>query len=604
MKDKNLLKTGVLSLLLAILFFNLYAVTAEASANKSSTVIAIDSPKINSDISTQSITVSGWAVSKNGIKQVKVYFDGKHVGNAKYGLKRADIKKAYPTYKNSSLSGYSLLLDMAQVSNGKHTITIEAIDNGGRATKVLRTINYKSSIPKVFVYNSLNLSTDLLSYTVQGWAISFAGIEKINVYLNGSLNGQALINGASPDVAKAFPEYPNSDKAKFAYTFDMRNLGSGVHIIKFEVIGKDGNKKTSTVNLNYNRPLPKIVIEKPALSESQTTSLLKVSGWVLSPSGIQNIGIYINDTLKVYGKTNVARQELSNFDRSYFDAVNGGFDYDIDIELLPIGKHELKIVSESFDGSTHTVKTYFNMIGVVEYVKYDNPLSYYVQRQFDKGSNKVHGRAGEATYEELTYYMDPGNFINDDAGKYMFLKLNYIEGILAEDLNKVLQGKGVLDSKGQAFIDAGKKFNINPIYLVAHSLLESGNGTSRLSNGVEVAKVKGLTVEPKVTYNVYGVGAHDNAAVVAGSEYAYEKGWFTVEEAIIGGAAFISEGYIQSDKYKQNTLYKMKWNFEVLWHEYATDIGWASKQTTRIKALVDMMDNPVLIFEVPVFSEK
>lgn len=201
----------------------------------------------------------------------------------------------------------------------------------------------------------------------------------------------------------------------------------------------------------------------------------------------------------------------------------------------------------------------------------------------------------------IKYYMNPNNFL-DDYGKYIFLNLNYMEGVTAENLNTILKGKGVLDGKGAVFLQAAKESNINPIYLVSHAMLETGNGTSQLAKGILVSSVEGKPVTPKVAYNMFGVRAIDSDPNKYGSEYAYTQGWFTVDAAILGGAKFISTGYINSDKYKQNTLYKMKWNVEVSWHQYATDIGWARKQIKNIKGLMEQCEGAKPVYEIPNFQ--
>jgi len=236
-----------------------------------------------------------------------------------------------------------------------------------------------------------------------------------------------------------------------------------------------------------------------------------------------------------------------------------------------------------------------------EYKNYQNTLQYYVNRQFTSGANVIYP-GGTPTLNDLTYYMNPANFIADDRGKYMFLKLNYRDGVAVEDLNTMLTNKGVLNAKGQAFLTAGQTYNVNPIYLVAHSLLETGNGGSTLAKGILVSSVDGKPVTPRVVYNMYGVGAYDIDADRCGAEYAYDHGWFTVDAAIIGGAEFIGKEYINSTR-KQDTLYKMKWDLVDIWHEYATDIGWAYKQTYVIKQLVAQTRSSVLYFEIPVYKQ-
>src|SRR5699024_11256103 len=60
------------------------------------------------------------------------------------------------------------------------------------------------------------------------------------------------------------------------------------------------------------------------------------------------------------------------------------------------------------------------------------------------------------------------------------------------------------------------------------------------------------------------------------------EGWFTPQDAIVGGAEFIGEKYISVG---QDTLYKMRWNpANPATHQYATDAGWAVKQTGNIRS--------------------
>ncbi|NBI08146.1 SH3 domain-containing protein [Senegalia massiliensis] len=180
---------------------------------------------------------------------------------------------------------------------------------------------------------------------------------------------------------------------------------------------------------------------------------------------------------------------------------------------------------------------------------------------------------------------------------YQFLVLSGSSGLDASQLNNILKGKGILEGKGAAFIEASRKYNINEIYLISHALLETGYGKSTLATGV---KVNG-----KIVYNMYGIGAYDSNPIGGGSQYAYNSGWFTPEQAIIGGAKFISEKYVNNPNYKQDTLYKMKWNPDSPGvHQYATDIGWASKQTRKIKELYELCDDYTLRFEIPKYGVK
>lgn len=208
-----------------------------------------------------------------------------------------------------------------------------------------------------------------------------------------------------------------------------------------------------------------------------------------------------------------------------------------------------------------------------------------------------------ATKADILPMVDPSRFVKGSPEYFQFLDLSKSAEVTGSELNKVLAGKGILNGMGQAFVDAGKEHGVNEIYLVSHALLETGQGKSLLATGVTVSEVNGKKVTPKKVYNMFGIGAYDATALKSGSEFAYEQGWFTPEKAIIGGAKFIGDKYVNHATYKQNTLYKMRWNPERPGsHQYATDIGWAVKQVYSISNLYNALDDYTLSFDVPSYK--
>jgi len=198
----------------------------------------------------------------------------------------------------------------------------------------------------------------------------------------------------------------------------------------------------------------------------------------------------------------------------------------------------------------------------------------------------------DAKAEDVEAYVNPNNLANQTQAMYQFVVLSKNAGISEIELNKLLEGKGILEGKADAFIKASKLYNVNEIYLVSHAILETGHGKSTLAKGVQY---NGRTV-----YNMYGIGAYDGEALETGSRYASEQGWFTPEDAIIGGAQFIGRDYINHPTYMQDTLYKMRWNPSApATHQYATDIGWAYKQTATIADLYSKLNSYTLYLDIP-----
>lgn len=190
---------------------------------------------------------------------------------------------------------------------------------------------------------------------------------------------------------------------------------------------------------------------------------------------------------------------------------------------------------------------------------------------------------GNATRDQVQEYVSPERTLDLE---HLILSLR--SGATEQEIGALLNGVGTLSGTEKAFYEAGKAYSVNEIYLIAHAFLESGYGTSLLARGVEVDGILGK----KTVYNMFGIAAYDGSAVQSASQYAYNQGWFTPEDAVFGGAKWIADNYVHNNSYDQNTTYKMRWNPSVLTttnrHQYATDIAWSRKianlMSTRYKS--------------------
>ncbi|MFH5896280.1 SH3 domain-containing protein [Clostridium perfringens] len=228
------------------------------------------------------------------------------------------------------------------------------------------------------------------------------------------------------------------------------------------------------------------------------------------------------------------------------------------------------------------------------------------------------------SYSEFEKYINPAKATN----KLQFLRIDKFRSVNVSGLSSRLSNKGVLTGQGQAFVNAAKAFNIDPIYLVAQCLHETGNGTSKLAKGVTITEIadesrpiyngNGQLVgyhmiklsKPVTVYNLFGIGAKDNSSVfpnralILGTTYAYNRGWTSIENAIKGAAEFVSLNYVHSSRYSQNTLYKMRYNQNVsnIWHQYATAPWYASSIADIMRSYQDLYLENNFTFDVPVFA--
>ncbi|NEU03996.1 MULTISPECIES: glucosaminidase domain-containing protein [Clostridium] len=243
----------------------------------------------------------------------------------------------------------------------------------------------------------------------------------------------------------------------------------------------------------------------------------------------------------------------------------------------------------------------------VEYIDYPFTLDDFVQSQSGKLIKFLRNSpfTSDGSLLNVKAFADSENLSLNSTQVYQFLSLKYIDGISPEVLNREINTKGIIKDKGSVFIEAGKTYDINPVYLNLHCALETGVGTSQLANGIDYKTPDGKTVK---VYNMYGIGAVDSDPINGGAKTAYEQGWTTPEKAIIGGAKWIGERYIHcsqvTDMDDKDTLYEMRWaigEYPSGWKQYATDVSWAYKQAARYERILSQCTSAKLKFQIPRF---
>ena len=138
---------------------------------------------------------------------------------------------------------------------------------------------------------------------------------------------------------------------------------------------------------------------------------------------------------------------------------------------------------------------------------------------FGKGKRSIFGRYkyGRAKIED-----DP--YANYDVKKN--------SGITAEKLNEAFKG-GILEGKGQAFIDAGNKYKIDPAFLAAITFAENGFGKNK----------SGILGSEEGKYNVF--------SMMDGRVYK------SVEENLDRAAKNLAENYVYDSSNVRDTVYKI-----------------------------------------------
>ncbi|MBP3920853.1 MAG: cadherin-like beta sandwich domain-containing protein [Bacilli bacterium] len=223
-----------------------------------------------------------------------------------------------------------------------------------------------------------------------------------------------------------------------------------------------------------------------------------------------------------------------------------------------------------------------------------------------------------ANYATVNYYMDPRLYLNPHY-IFMFEKLTYDANYQSIDQVKNILSSTKLGNydKNYAnyYIEAAKQYNVSPIHLASRTRQEVGTSTSVISG-------ESFSFNKKTysnLYNPYNIGAYSGAdnwkrglIWANGGEDGttkstyYNRPWNTLGKAIIGGAEFIADGYINNNQY---TGYLQKFNVQngqdkVGIHQYMTNVraplGEASTTYNNYKSF-GIIDKE-FVFAIPVYK--
>ena len=104
----------------------------------------LDAPNDNEVVKSKTLNVRGWALAGSGVKEVRVYMDGKDLGTVAYGANRADVNKAYPGYSSGDNAGFEGNVNISGISEGNRKLTVKITANDGSVQNIERSFNIEN----------------------------------------------------------------------------------------------------------------------------------------------------------------------------------------------------------------------------------------------------------------------------------------------------------------------------------------------------------------------------------------------------------------------------------------------------------------------------
>jgi hypothetical protein len=88
---------------------------------------------------------------------------------------------------------------------------------------------------------------------VRGWAVSLQPIQRMDLYIDGSLAFTVPYGGSRSDVGTAYPSYPGSMNSGFSMAYNFGLLSAGSHTFLTRALDNAGNVKDAAATFNVVR---------------------------------------------------------------------------------------------------------------------------------------------------------------------------------------------------------------------------------------------------------------------------------------------------------------------------------------------------------------
>ena len=317
----------------------------------------LDNPNNNS-ISSGTLRVSGWALASSGVKEVRVYVDGKDLGTVNYGTTRTDVNNAYPGYPSGNNAGFEGSVNLSNISAGTKRVIVKITANDGTSQSIERTIKVERLESKSWLDNPNNNSISSGTLRVSGWALASSGVKEVRVYVDGKDLGTVNYGTTRTDVNNAHPGYPSGNNAGFEGSVNLSNISAGTKKVIVKITANDGTSQSIERTIKVEKLESKSWLDNPSNNHVSSESLM-LRGWALASSGVKEVRVYIDG--KDLGTVNygTTRTDVNNAYPGYPSGNNAGFEGTVNLGGMATGDKKLKVKITANDGTTQTIERNF-----------------------------------------------------------------------------------------------------------------------------------------------------------------------------------------------------------------------------------------------------
>ena len=248
--------------------------------NTDSFISYLESPASGGNYGGGTIQISGYALHKNGLRNVTAWVNGHSMNCSMYNS--PSVAKVYPGYPTGK-EGFIATIPTSYLNEGENEIGIYAYENDDTPHLIaVRKFNYNSFI------SELETPKKNVSYNgtleIKGYALHKNGLRNVTAWVNGQMMGVPMYERT--EIADKYPGYPTGNEG-FKTEIPLGCLKNGENEISiYAYESNDAAHNIATYKFDYVKD--KIVISNVKVSDL-TSSGYTVTCDVDAKAGISSV---------------------------------------------------------------------------------------------------------------------------------------------------------------------------------------------------------------------------------------------------------------------------------------------------------------------------
>ena len=328
------------------------------------------------------LRVSGWLLSVAPIEAVEVMAGVLTLGKAEFGLERPDVAKAWPDFTNAGNSGFLLMADVAALVTGDRSAPIPVKVAARASGGMTREVTLAADAPRIIARRRSEqvdeIFCDYVTLTnhgrllLGGWALSSAGVEKLNILFEDEPVGVADYGQERPDVGNKFPGVAGSRTCGFSFRGSVdRARVKDRNVLRLEMVRADGEARTHDVSVTATAVAPRaqapaapeipIHIDTPQIVDGKAVrpveGTLSIAGWAVAKDRIASIKIDLDGRVIGSAYYGVRREDVAKAhpDYGWDNALLSGFAFSVPHRSLTEGEHRVTLNLATTSGQEKAV---------------------------------------------------------------------------------------------------------------------------------------------------------------------------------------------------------------------------------------------------------